>query len=52
MSVNSLLLHLKGLIPNPEEERDLAELNAPLLDAVPESEDLNVTDPNPIIRKG
>jgi hypothetical protein len=39
----------RGLIPNPEEERDLAELNAPLLDAVPESEDLNVTDPNPII---
>ena len=41
----------KGLIPNPEEEEYIRELNRALLDAVPESEDRNVTDPNPIIRK-
>ena len=44
-------VHLKGLIPNPEEERDLVQLNRPLLDAVPEGDDLNIIDPDPIMRK-
>ena len=43
--------HFKGLVPNPEEERDLAALNSPLLDAVPESEDPNVFDPNQTMGK-
>jgi hypothetical protein len=39
----------RGLIPNPEEERDLVQLNRPLLDAVPEGDDLNIIDPDPIM---
>ena len=37
----------QGLIPNPEEERDLEELNRPLLASVNTSMDRNFTDPNP-----
>ena len=44
-------LYLKGLIPNPEEERDLQALNRPLLDAVPESLDFDVFDPDQTIRE-
>ena len=36
-------------MPNPAEELDLIELNAPLLAAVPESADRNVTDPDQTI---
>ena len=46
-----LCLPCKGLIPNPEEEQDIIELNRPLLDAVPASLDQNVTDPDQIVRK-
>ena len=49
--VYSLCVSGKGLIPNPEEEEYIRELNRALFDAVPESKERNVTDPNPIIRK-
>ena len=42
------VLLLQGLIPNPEEERNLEELNRPLLASVNTSMDINFTDPNPI----
>ena len=38
-------------MPNPAEEQDLIALNAPLLAAIPESEDRDVFDPEQTISK-
>ena len=37
----------QGLIPSPEEEVELLQLNEPLLDAIPDSADFILNDTNP-----